>query len=111
MLRALSFALLHLQSKTNTTVWLVLRRHTTEMEETTYRCKKKKERTLVIFPPENYYFVLYTIRVAHFLKVQGCRVFPAMSCRLQRPRAPGCMTERERFLCNAPLTLWGRNFL
>lgn len=83
--RALSFALLHMPSKTNTPVCLVLCRHTTEMEETSFFFEVKKHRTLVSFS-ENYYFVLYTIGVAHYLKVQGCGVFPAISCRLKRAR-------------------------
>jgi len=98
MFLALNFVLLHLESKTNTPVLIALRRHATEMEETTSffdvrERERERERTLVNFPRKLLPF-LYKIRVAHFLKVQGCGVFPAISCSLKC--APACDFERRR---------------
>jgi hypothetical protein len=66
----------------------VLRRHITEMEEITSFLDVKKERerererAFVSFSRKLLH-CLYTIRLAHFLKVQGCGIFPAISLQLE----------------------------
>jgi hypothetical protein len=49
MFRALSSALLHFHWISNTLVWLILRRHTTEMEDTTFFLDLEKDKIWQFF--------------------------------------------------------------
>ena len=88
----------------NCTVWLILRRHTTKVKEMILWCIKQEGR-FVIFFPENCYFPLYAICIAHLLKAWAGGIFRTIHrsylyiyiymCVCVRLRARASREERE----------------